>query len=293
MRSGRLVDRATQAWVRVTGRRVELEQHPWLVGPYGLPDRIGDEWVAREAARLGGTARDDDAGLMASMSDLDGPGFTAADLAPQVRDFYERTSRWRLEVWSQWGALAWPFGWLISVVFARRLEQLSLPLRPLDVAQGMDSRVVRVDDADGRRLGAAWLRTLRSTGQQVYSGWYGTATLPGADRPSVRVVFPLPNGSVSVFLRPEVDIDGSLRLVSVNGRFGQDGAYLLVREPDGRTAAVRRVPLLERFRVYVDDESVLRTDHDLRLWRIPVIRLHYRLEAPRTSTSPARESDVT
>jgi len=47
------------------------------------------------------------------------------------------------------------------------------------------------------------------------------------------------------------------------------------------------MPLLERFRVYVDDECVLRTDHDPRLWRIPVIRLHYRLEAPRTPTSPA------
>jgi hypothetical protein len=29
--------------------------------------------------------------------------------------------------------------------------------------------------------------------------------------------------------------------------------------------------------VFVDDEGVLRTDHDLRLGTLPVLRLHYRL----------------
>ncbi|MCR6648947.1 MAG: hypothetical protein NVV70_12715 [Cellulomonas sp.] len=34
----------------------------------------------------------------------------------------------------------------------------------------------------------------------------------------------------------------------------------------------------ERFRVDVDDEGTWRTDHDLRLWDVPVIRLHDRME---------------
>jgi hypothetical protein len=38
------------------------------------------------------------------------------------------------------------------------------------------------------------------------------------------------------------------------------------------------VPLFEAFVVFVDDEGVLRTDHALTLWRIPVLRLHYRME---------------
>jgi hypothetical protein len=41
---------------------------------------------------------------------------------------------------------------------------------------------------------------------------------------------------------------------------------------------VRRVPIAERFDVYLDPEGVLRCDHDVRLWRIPVIQLHYRLD---------------
>jgi hypothetical protein len=275
-RRGRLVDRGTQLWVRATGRRVEMAEHPWLDGPIGGPDVIADAWVFEQAGRLGGSVREG-GGLFQSMAGLAGDGFDPARLAAQVRSFYEATDEWRLDVWSQWSPAAWPFGWLLSTVFAKRLEQLSLPLRPLDVAFGLDSRVLQVIGPDGGALGAAWLRTLRSTGETVYSGWYGMAQLPGHPRPSVRVVFPLPNGSVTVFLRPDLAEGGALRLTSPLGRFGDDGAYLIVRSDDRRTAWVRRVPLAEHFLVSVDAEGVLRTDHRLLLRRLPVIRLHYRL----------------
>jgi hypothetical protein len=58
--------------------------------------------------------------------------------------------------------------------------------------------------------------------------------------------------------------DGSLRLTSDGGEFGENGAYVVVGAADGYHAA--RVPIYETFRVYVDDEAVLRTDHVLRLW---------------------------
>lgn len=77
-------------------------------------------------------------------------------------------------------------------------------------AEGMESRVVSVVDGAGARIGAASRRTLRSTGQTVYSGWYNTVLLVGARRRSVRVVFPLPNGSLVVLLRPELERDGAL-----------------------------------------------------------------------------------
>jgi hypothetical protein len=214
------------------------------------------------------------------METLDGSGFAAAGLSGPIRDFYEHTDRWRLEVWSQWCPAAWPFGWLLSALFARRLQQLALPLRPLDTALGIDSQVLSVHGVGGELHGAAWLRRLRATGAFIYSGWYGTVTLPGATQPSVRVAFPLPNGSVTVFLRPEVSANGSLRLMSASGHFGEDGCYLLVASPDRQSVWVRRVPIEENFHVYVDDEGVLRADHDLRLGRVPVIRFHYRLAQP-------------
>ena len=42
-----------------------------------------------------------------------------------------------MEVWSQWCPAMRPFGWLISSIFAKRLQQLNLPLRPLDTAYGL------------------------------------------------------------------------------------------------------------------------------------------------------------
>jgi hypothetical protein len=118
--------------------------------------------------------------------------------------------------------------------------------------------------------------------QAIYSGWYSAVIPPAADRPSIRVVFPLPNGSVTVLLRPEVRSDGALILSSPLGAFGGDGAYLVVARPDRKSGWARRVPLAERFVVFVDDEGVLRTDHELDLNRVPVLRLHYRLEAAGT-----------
>ena len=69
-------------------------------------------------------------------------------------------------------------------------------------------------------------------------------------------MFPLPNGSVSIFLEPAVDDDGSLILTSPISQFGDNGAYLIVRQ-DAHTAAVRRAPLAEKFRVHATDEGTL------------------------------------
>ena len=274
---GYAIDRATQAWVRATGRPVDLAEDAWLSGPIGDPRRIGDAWLPGEAARLGG-ALSEGGGLLGSVGDLAGEGFDPYALAVPIVDFYEHTDHWRLEVWSQWCPVAWPFGWLLSVLFSKRLQQLSMPLRPLDVAHGMDSRVTTVHDEQGGQLGAAWLRTLRAAGQTVYSGFCGTPQLPRTARPSIRVAFPLPNGSITVFLRPDNGQNGRLLLTSPSARFGDNGAYLVVAEPDGLVGWARRIPLAERFEVWVDSDGVARTDHALDLWQVPIIRLHYRMD---------------
>ena len=148
-------------------------------------------------------------------------------------------------------------------------------MRPLHVARGMDSRVTLIRDRHGTQVAAAWMRTLRGSGRQVFSGSYSARTLPGAARPSVHVAFPLESGNVQVFLRPSVADDGGLVLESPTGCFGQDGAYVVVRDGGDHAA---RVPLHETFRVYVDEHGVLRTDHELRLWNAWAMRLHYKLE---------------
>lgn len=277
------LDRVTRLYWRATGRPVDLhDEHDWLDAPMNDGALVGDAWLEGAARAMGGSVEEglDGAGLVPDMARLDGPTFRAADLRPEVRDFYEHTSRWRMEVWTQWAPLFQPGGELVSRLFGRRVQQLALPTRPLDVAHGMDSRVVCLRDAEGRQRAAGWIRTLRSTGEYVYSGCYGIRALPGTKQPSVHVSFPLEEGNVQVFLRPRALPDGSLELSSPAGPFGTDGAYVVVRDPRGpdRDVYAARAPIHETFRVYVDREGVVRTDHELRLFRARVVRLHYKLE---------------
>jgi hypothetical protein len=277
---GRTLDLGTRAWWRLVGRQVDLAgAEQWLDAPTCGPGRVGASWLAAEVERIGGSLREDVAGggLLSSLSVLDGPGFRSAEVDEAVRHFYEHTACWRMEVWAQWSAVFQPGGELISRLFGRRVQQLALPTRALEVAHGIDSRVVHLLGADGEQHAAGWLRTLAATGDFVYSGCYSTRLLPGSDRPSVHVAFPLESGNVQVFLRPSVQKDGSLVLFSSPGAFGRDGTYVVVRD-DVRGAHATRVPIHERFHVYRDHRGVLRTDHELRLLRALVVRLHYRLE---------------
>ncbi|GAB2478793.1 hypothetical protein GCM10027063_20470 [Promicromonospora xylanilytica] len=284
-----LLDLGSRKFWRLVGRPVDLAaRHSWLRAPMSRSSTVGDGWLTAEAEHHGGTV--DDAattdlsagpapGLLAAMTILDGPGFDAARLDPRVRDFYEHTAAWHMEVWTGWSPLFWPAGELIARVFGRRVEQLSLPMRPLDVAHGMDSRVRVIRDRDGEQAGAAWLRTLRPSGRYVFSGCYSARRLPGSARPSVHVAFPLEHGNVQVFLRPVVGDEGGLVLESPPGRFGQDGAYVVVH--DGGRDFAARIPLHETFRLYADAYGVLRTDHELRMWRTWMMRLHYKMERAR------------
>jgi len=278
-----VVDRLTQRWVVVTGRRVDFTaQHAWLDGPVGSPHGIGDQWIQQHAARSGAVLVEvADGGLLPDLAALDQPGFRAADLHPAVVDFYERTAAWELDVWPRWARWAEPGGRAMNAIFARRLRQLSLPTDPLDVAYGMHSRIITLRTSADDHLGTAWQRTLRATGSTVFGGFYGIVRLPASAGLSVRVVFPLPNGSITVFLRPQVTSRGGLLLTSPRGGFGADGAYLLVR-PDGADRGwARRVGLPERFHVFVDDRHDLRCDHHLNLGRSEILRLHYRLSRRR------------
>ncbi|AXK33833.1 hypothetical protein DVA86_15370 [Streptomyces armeniacus] len=276
------LDRTSRAFWRVNGRPVDLAgRHGWLAAPMHDTQTIGDGWLRAAAAARGGTVREDDGGgLLADMSSLDGPDFKASALRPEIRDFYEHTSDWRMEVWAQWSALFRPGGELVSRFFGRRVQQLALPMRPLDVAHGMDSRVATIVGPDGEQLAAGWMRKLRATGEYVYSGCYAPRTLPHSPQPSVHVAFPLEAGNVQVFLRPRATRDGALELTSPAGAFGDNGAYVVVAH-DGRAHAAR-VPIHETFRVYTDSEGTLRTDHVLRLWSATAVRLHYKLTRART-----------
>jgi hypothetical protein len=273
-RRGHLSDWTTQQWVRRTGRRLDLRDEPWLDGPWapptGIGDRFFDDYAARHGLVLGGAE-----GLLPRFDALRSDTFDPSAVDPRIAEFYEQTGRFKLQLWSQWSPLHRPFGALIDRIFARRLGQLRMPLAPLDTSRGVASELVGLRAEDGELL-TAWLRRRLPAGEVLYAGFYSISTPPLASGPCVRTVFPLPNGSASVFLYPVAHGDGSFELVSPPARFGAAGFYFVVR--DGPVAWAKTVPAMtEHIRVYVDDPG-LRTDHTLRIWGRTFLRLHYAIQ---------------
>jgi hypothetical protein len=274
---------AIRQWVRLTGRRVPRASAPWLECPMGTPDRIGAEFYEHLARRERLEVRPaPDAGLLPDFAALGGERFDPAKVHPAVRDFYEHTSCYRLEAWSEAGLWTRFFLWALTRFVSRRMDQLNFPVSSLELAGGMSSSVLpMIDPATGRRLYTGWLRRLASTGRVIYTGLYSTEKPPGYPGPCVKVSFPLPYGSSTVFLRPEAQPDGSFKLISSGSRFGDPGFYRMV-EVDERTWKVRYMRTLrEYFHVYVDREGVLRTEHTVRYLGFTVLRLLYKMERVR------------
>lgn len=265
----------TRLWWQVRGRRAEGIE--WLDRSVTARGAGGEGWLT-EFRRLG-QVRDGaaDGGLMADLAVLDHEGFRAADLHPLVRDFYEHTGRWQMEAHIAWSRLFAPGGWFVERFFGRRVHQLAIPVTRTDEPKRLSSSVAVIVNDAGRQVATAWTRRLIPTGEYVYSGRYSTVRGPIDGQPLVQVTFPLEEGNVQVLLAPHVREGGSLLLASHAGGFGEPGAYAMVRDGRRGTWHAARFPLHEDIHVYVGEDGVLRTDHELRLWRATVVRLRYRL----------------
>src|SRR5262249_12836412 len=146
----------------------------------------------------------------------------------EIRDFYEHTSCYRLEAWSDAPVPTRPFLWALTTFVSQRMDQLNFPVSSLELAGGMTSDVLPMVDSAGRHAYTGWLRRLAGADRVVYTGLYSVGRPAGHPDPCVKVSFPLPLGSSTVFLRPEAQVDGSLKLISAGTGFGQPGFYRMV-----------------------------------------------------------------
>jgi hypothetical protein len=276
---GALVDRTTQRWVRATGRRVALDECPWLRGPVGDVDVIGTGFFTRLADREGLTVVADGPprGLVQNFRDLAGPACDPPQVNGRVAEFYEQTSQYDFDVWSEWRGGFRPFGNALAAIFSRRLQQLNVPLSPLDTSQGISTSVVQLVDDAGAVKQTAWVREIVASKRTLYAGSYSLCRVPGFDGPCVKVAFPLPNGSANVIMRPESSPDGSFTVRSSGKYFGDPGFYFFVEAGSDRGWARYLKTLEEDIRVYVDSRGQLRADHNLRIWGRTFLRLHYRM----------------
>jgi hypothetical protein len=276
---GALLEHGIRVWVCLTGRLVDKSDVAWLSSPIGTRGRIGNEFYAHLGEREGlKISKSADAGLLPSFDLLKGPHFDPALVRVEIRDFYEHTAQFHLEAWSETGLLSSIFLWGLVTFVSRRMDQLNFPLSPLELSAGMRSEVIELDDSQtGERVYTGWLRTMVATGKIIYAGLYSTTIPQEYAGPCVKVSFPVPQGSATVILRPEVTADGCFRLISQNARFGGPGFYRIVALSSGNWRVRYIKTLHEIFHVYVDAEGVLRTDHIIHFLGLTVLRLHYKI----------------
>lgn len=281
-----LLDKTTQLWVKLTGRKIEPRKHSWLIGPIGDSDVIGDKFISRliKEEDLKICAGKNSKGLLGSIQEL---GFSDSELEmlrPEVVDFYQNTSDYEFEFWSEWTGFFRPFGWLLSVLFSKRLQQLNLPLNPLDASKGLNSQIIKLKEGETPKW-TIWYRRLKSNNRVIYSGIYTTCKPDNYSTPLLKVVFPLPNGNASVIMNKVIKEDGSLLLSSDGDKFGEHGFYFTLTDKKGNYWAKYISAMHEWIRVYVDDENELRADHNLNFYGMRFLNLHYKMKKTVASQS--------
>ena len=278
---GYLQDLITQLWVKITGKRVNFKDYEWLLGPTGSPKVIADEYIYRiaEELSLDVVKGESDKGLVENFRDYKLSNEDYDRLDKEVVKFYAETSSYDFDVWSGWSKLWEPGGRLLARIFSKRLKQLNVPLDPLDTAFGMESDVIKLKDPQtNKTIYTVWLRKLLRTGEIIYSGTYGLCEPPNESTACLKVIFPLPNGSATVVLKPKVNDDGSFTLLSQGKRIGDAGFYFVLKK-DETTGWLRYVKAMhESLHVYTDNRGVLRTDHLLNMWGSKFLHLHYRMK---------------
>lgn len=273
-----ILDKTTQLWVKLTGKKIDPNRYDWLVGPIGDPDKIGDKFIERLASenKLDIISNHPNSGLLESIKEL---GFSDQELKtirPEIIEFYEKTSNYEFEIWSEWCGIFRPFGWLLSILFSKRLQQLNLPLNPIESSKGINSKIVKLKSS-GRTNWTIWYRTLKSNNRVIYSGIYTTCTPTIYQTPLLKVIFPLPNGNASVIMTKKIESDGSLTLSSDGKTFGQNGFYFYLTDKKGNHWAKYVRPMHEWIKVYVDEDSILRADHNLDFYGLRFLNLHYKM----------------
>lgn len=267
---GYLSDYITQLWVIATGRRVDLTVTSWLEGPVGSTRSIGPDFF-HTFAKIKGLILRPGKGLIRDFSTV------SSQPANAVHEFYENTSEYELEAWSEWCNFFKPFGQLLALIFSRRLQQLNVPLSPLEASRGVSSSVFELVDERGTVRYTAWLRQLQGTGNVLYAGSYSVcAGLPNYTGACIKVVFPLPNGNATVIMYPQDHPDGTFSVTSAGKFFGDPGFYFTVHH-DGKVWARYVGSMQETITVYESGRNEVRADHVLKFWGARFLRLHYRL----------------
>ena len=129
--------------VELLADRVEAADLPFVVPLEARTRYVGTGYVRDLATVLGGDYRADaaDVGIVASLDELAGPEFDPAAVDPRVREFYEHTTRFTLDIVPRWRLWVRPGYLLYRTLVARPLGQANVPMNQRETQRGIRSRI--------------------------------------------------------------------------------------------------------------------------------------------------------
>ena len=267
------------AQVSLLAERVPAADLPFIVPRAARTGYVGTGYLKDLAGRLNAQYDPDvaDIGIVASLDELAGPDFDPAAVHPLVREFYEHTTRFRLDIDPRWRTWIRPGYLLYRSVVARPLGQANVPMNQRDVERGVRSRIDTITltgDGAGPETIRGWIRAYADTDDPIYVGIY--TTYRDADRGYVSVGFPVPQGSFTATLLPGSRPGGGLVLTS-GSDLPHPGHYLAAIDPETADLTVLAVHGFgERLDVYVRDGQLC-AEHAFSLFGIPFLVLDYRM----------------
>ncbi|MCU0263230.1 MAG: hypothetical protein MUF09_06080 [Candidatus Nanopelagicales bacterium] len=265
-----------EAQVRLVADRSPTADLPFVVATPARSRYVGTGYVRELAEELGAayTADLPDAGIVASLEALTGPGLDPGQVDPLVREFYEHTTRFALDIVAHWRAWVRPGYLLYRTVVARPLGQANIPMNQREAQRGIRSRIDTITGVDATVSVRGWIRSFADDDEPIMTGIYTTYTSQG--RGYVSVGFPVPEGSFTATLLPRSRPDGGLRLTS-RVHDGQAGHYLAYVDPAADELTVLAVPgFQEQLDVHVEG-AALRAEHAFWIFGLPFLTLDYRI----------------
>ncbi len=267
------------AQVDLLADRVPAAELPFVVPLEARARYVGTGYVADLARELGGryVADAPDVGIVASLDALAGPDFDPAAVDPRVREFYEHTTRYTLDIEPRWRLWVRPGYLLYRTLVARPIGQASVPMNQREAQRGVRSRIdtVHLPGDDAVVAVRGWIRSFADTDEPIYVGIY--TTYRHGDRGYVSVGFPLPGASFTATLTPRQYPGGGLKLTSRAAGDDQVGHYLAFR--DSATSELTALVLhgfIEQLDVHVV-AGELRAEHAFWVFGLPFLVLHYRI----------------
>jgi hypothetical protein len=279
------------AQVSLVATEVPASDLPFVVPYEARASYVGVDYVRDLAAVVGGryVADAPDVGIVASLDELAGPGFDPARVTAGVREFYEHTARFSLDIVPEWRTWVRPGYLLYRTAVARPLGHANVPMNQREAQRGVVGRIDTItpdagDDGTATPAMRGWIRSYAETGEPIYVGIYTTYRHDG--RGYVSVGFPVPQGSFTATLEPRARPDGGLTLSS-RSDLPHPGHYLSVvgvgggeggnADPETRELSSLEVHgFAEELQVYERDGE-LRAEHAFWLFGFPFLTLHYRM----------------